>query len=244
MGLIITFVLGIFILLGAFIVKLGKNTKEIELFSISIALGTMLFLVFLDLIPEINESMNNVNIFIILLLVLIGLVSLKLLDLFIPEHDHEMSIDHNCTKENVIHIGIISLVAIFLHNLIEGMAVYELTNESIKLGVLASISIGLHNIPMGMIIYTTLEKKSKKSLLTGLFLAFISTFIGGFVMFLIHDSLNDYVIGSLICVTLGMLLYIIIFELIPHIIHSKNKKLSIFGFLIGIILLLFASLLE
>ena len=46
--------------------------------------------------------------------------------------------------------------------------------------------------------------------------------------------INDFVIGVLISLTLGMIIYLIIFELLPHIMHSKNKKLSMLGILIGI----------
>ena len=51
------------------------------------------------------------------------------------------------------------------------------------------------------------------------------------------QALNDFVIGILISLTLGMIIYLIIFELLPHIMHSKNKKLSILGILIGIVVI-------
>ena len=72
----------------------------------------------------------------------------------------------------------------------------------------------------------------------------LSTFIGGLLMLLISNLLNEFVMGILICITLGMLLYIIIFELIPHILHSKNKLLSIIGIVIGVLVILISSMLE
>ena len=55
MGLLITFVLGLFILIGVFLVKISKNTKLIENLSISVALGCMISLAVSDLFPEIYE---------------------------------------------------------------------------------------------------------------------------------------------------------------------------------------------
>ena len=143
-----------------------------------------------------------------------------------------------------MHIGIVSSLAIILHNIIEGMAVYSMTIESVKLGLLVALGVGLHNIPMGMVIYSTLEKEKKNKKIILLSLVVLSTFIGGLLMLLISNLLNEFVMGILICITLGMLLYIIIFELIPHILHSKNKLLSIIGIVIGVLVILISSMLE
>ena len=243
MGLLITFILGIFILIGVFVIKLSKNSKVVEQLSIAIALGTMLSLVILELIPEVFEIFESKK-YMILIFVLIGIAILKILDKFIPEHDHEHGLSHDCTEDNLIHIGVVSSVAIILHNIIEGMAVYSMTIESLKLGMLVSLGVGLHNIPMGMIIYSTLKNENKKKRIILLTLTVLSTFIGGILMMFISSLLSEIVIGALICITLGMILYIIIFELIPHLLHSKNKALSIIGVVIGFLVLIISSLIE
>lgn len=250
MGLLITFILGIFILIGVLVIKLSKNKKVVEQLSISIALGTMTSLVCTELIPEVFETFKTdkfINtLLIVLLFILVGIIILKILDKFIPDHDEAHSLDHNCSDENLIHIGVVSSAAIVLHNIIEGMAVYSITSESLKLGILVALGVGLHNIPMGMIVASTLNssKKSTNRSIIILLLVTISTFLGGLLMMLISNILNEFVIGILICITLGMLIYIIIFELIPHLIHSKNKILSVFGIIIGILIIVISGLFE
>lgn len=248
MGLLITFILGVFILIGAMIVKLTNNSKFIENLSISIALGSMSLLVILELIPEVYETFKSDNIIstilIIFSLIIVGIVILKVLDIFIPEHDHEHTLNHNCTHENLVHIGIVSTVAIVLHNIIEGMAIYSIVSESSKIGFLVALGVGLHNIPMGMIISSTMQNDNKRKKFVLLSLACLSTFVGGILMSLISSLLNEVVIGTLICITLGMLIYIIIFELIPHILHSKNKVLSLVGIVIGILIIIISRLFE
>ena len=240
MGLLITFVLGLFILIGVFLVKISKNTKLIENLSISVALGCMISLAVSDLFPEIYETFSN-KIYLIIIFVVIGVLILKLLDIFIPEHDHEHGLSHECTEENLLHIGIVSTIAIVLHNIIEGMAVYSITTESVKVGLLMALGVGLHNIPMGMVIYSTLKKEDKKLMIL---LSTISTFIGGLLMALISSLISDFVIGILLCLTLGMIIYIVFFELLPHVLHSKNKVLSIIGILIGILIIIISSMFE
>ena len=244
MGLLITFLLGLFFILGSLVVTFSKKTKAIENISISIAMGTMASLIVLDLFPELLEHMKGVSIIWIILLILFGIGILKVLDLFIPEHDHEHGLHHDCSEENLIHIGIVSLVAIVLHNIIEGMAVYSISIDSFKTGMLVALGVGLHNIPMGMIITSTMEHEPKKYRILALLLATFSTFIGGVLMYFISSIISELFIGVLICITLGMILYIVLFELLPHILHGENKKLSIIGILFGIGIIIISSLFE
>lgn len=244
MGLLITLILGIFFILGFVLVKLGKNTKKVEILSISIALGTMVCLIIFDLVPEMIEHLEGLSIFLAILLVILGIVCLKVLDLFVPDHDHEHGHEHNCTDDNLLHIGIVSLVAIVLHNVIEGMAVYSLAIEDVRTGLLVALGVGLHNIPMGMVIGSTLEHESKSKQIVLISIAALSTFLGGVIMALVNSLISDFVIGVLICITVGMIIYIVVFELIPHILHSKDKKLSIIGILIGIGVILLSTLFE
>lgn len=244
MGILVTVILGIFILIGVEVIRICKNKKFIEQLSISIALGTMSSLIVLDLIPEIMETFKMNKLFIVLIFIFLGMCILKLLDIFIPEHDHEHGLSHECSTANLVHIGIVSTIAIVLHNIIEGMAVYSMISEDLRVGMLVALGVGLHNIPMGMIIYSTLENEKKSKRMILLVSSIISTFIGGLLMSLIENLLSEFVIGILMCITLGMLIYIILFELIPHILHSKNKKLSILGILIGITIILISSMFE
>ena len=244
MGLLITFLLGLFFIIGSVVVRFSKNSKTVENISISVALGTMTSLIVFDLFPEMLEHMKGISIIWIILLILSGVVILKLLDLFVPEHDHEHGLHHDCSDKNLVHIGIVSLIAIVLHNIIEGMAVYSISIDSFKNAMFVALGVGLHNIPMGMIITSTMEREPKKYRIIALILATFSTFIGGLLMFFISSLISDFAIGLLICITLGMILYIVIFELIPHVLHGDNKKLSLVGILFGIGILLISSLFE
>ncbi|MFR0902447.1 MAG: ZIP family metal transporter [Anaerovoracaceae bacterium] len=162
MGILLTFSLGIFIVLGSLIARSARNEHTIEELSISIAFGTMAALSIMELIPEALENVGNDNIIFMLLAIFTGIILLKILDHFIPDHDNVHGFEHDCTPENVIHIGIISSVAVILHNVIEGMAVYSMTAESLKTALFLSLGVGLLNIPMGMVIYSTLKKEKFK----------------------------------------------------------------------------------
>ena len=98
---------------------------------------------------------------------------------------------------------------------------------------------------MGLVIASTFYKSNKsisKTLIitTGISL---STFLGGVVMSILNNGvINDFVLGTLVCVTLGMIIYIALFELLPKMLCSKDKKTVIVGTSLGILILFISSL--
>ena len=241
-GLTATLVLGIFIIFGAFIIHVFKNKDKFLLVSLGMAFGVMMMLIFVELLPEVYEiftSKWNVleTILIIVALSLVGLFLLKFLDRFIPDHDDEDEEDH------LIHIGIVSSIAIIIHNIIEGMAVYNTITTSLSLGIILSIGVGLHNIPLGMIISSTFYKsiKNKKKCNILITLISLSTFIGGLIMALFNFT-NELVIGILLSITIGMLIYINIIEILPKLLKSKDKKTVLISTIVGIMVLFISHL--
>jgi len=238
MGLLITLGLGLFIIVGAIITFVSKNNNKFVSFSISLAFSVMIMLMFVDLIPEIKEIfISEFGLFLGIILALLGIafgvVLLKILDIFIPDHDgHE--------KKELKHIGLISSIALILHNIIEGMAVYTTINNSLESGILLCLGIGLHNIPLGMVITSTFYKSNnniKKTFIV-ISLVSLSTFIGGLIMMIMHGILvNELILGVLLSITLGMLIYISVFELLPKMLEAKNKRIVLLGIVIGILLI-------
>ena len=155
-GLVLTLVLGFFIIIGAFLMHIFENKERFLVISLSMAFGVMASLIFLELLPESFEIFNEkyssiISIAMILIFSIIGFLILKILDKFIPDHEDD-------DEANLIHVGIVSSIAIILHNIIEGMAIYNTFNTSINLGILLSIGVGLHNIPLGMVLSSTFYK--------------------------------------------------------------------------------------
>jgi ZIP family zinc transporter len=253
-GILLTFVVGLFIFIGSLFATKFKNNKRFTDFSISLAFGVILALVLFELLPEVYEILSGeLNIFktilCIIIIVLIGIFILKILDSFIPEHQHEYHHEHKhkddkCHNEHLNHIGIMSSLAIILHNIIEGMSLSIVSSTSITSGVLMCIGIGLHNIPMGLVIATTLYNSnySKKDTFMISLIVSLSTFVGGFIMFIL-GSVAPLIEGILLGITLGMLIYILIFELFHQIYHIKNKKICNIGISFGVILLILSVVL-
>ena len=71
----------------------------------------------------------------------------------------------------------------------------------------------------------------------------LSTFVGGIIMFLL-GSVPVITEGILLGITLGMLIYIAIFELFHQIHHMEYKKIPNVGIVMGIMLLVIALVIK
>ena len=181
-GLLTTFILGIFILIGAGISLVVNKKEQVIDFSMGLAFGVIVTLIITDLLPEIFEGLGVKHILIFVIFTLIGFFILKMLDHLIPNH-HE---HHNSKKENeanLTHIGIMTTLAVILHNIIEGMAVYSTALTDSSLAVSLAIGVGFHNIPLGMVIASSLYHSSKNysKTLISILLVSISTLFGGII---------------------------------------------------------------
>ena len=148
-------------------------------------------------------------------------------------------------KENLIHIGVMTAIALALHNIIEGMAVYSTIITDSNIGISLLLGIGFHNIPLGMVITSALYQGKDnvyKSILSVLIIS-STTFIGGLIMYFLNiTAINTIVLGILLSITLGMLLFITANELIPRIKGTTNNKTTIISIIVGIIIVAIASL--
>ena len=236
-ALLLTLLVGLFILVGSFMGLNYKNNNKFTDFSISIAFGVIISLILFEILPETYEILNGEigitrTIFVIIILSLMGTTLLKLLDLFVPHHEHDAHHKHQhstdkCHNEHLSHIGIMSAIGVIAHNLIEGMSLYLVSSTSLLSGVLLCIGIGLHNIPMGLVISSTLTTSNytKQKILKLSLIVSLSTFIGGLLMF-IMGGVSKLTEGIFLGLTLGMLIYISIFELLHQIYHINFGKVN------------------
>ncbi len=249
MPLLFTLGTGIFMMIGLLIVFLTNNNRKIVDLSISIAFGVMTMLIFVELLPEAYEKLseqlpNLKSILLMLGFVIVGTLLLKVLDLFVPDHD--MHDQQTSAPENLFHIGLVSSIALILHNIIEGMAIYSTVATNPSMGILVTIGVGLHNIPMGMVVTSTFyqSNSNKKKTTLFVFVIALSTFLGGIIMLFLSEMITSLVLGILLSITLGMLFYIVVFELLEEMVHNHNSKITWIGVAIGIVIFLLTLFFE
>ncbi|MBE6139948.1 MAG: hypothetical protein E7172_00165 [Firmicutes bacterium] len=238
-SLLLTLVCGFSFLLGIFLFNRAKNQKSLTTVAISSAFVIVLGLIVLDLIPEIMEISNPSLYFWIAL----GFFFIFIIDRFIPHHHHEHEendFEEDDHKNHLYHISVVTIISLLLHNMVEGIALYNVALIDLKSGLLMCLGISLHNFPFGMQIAS--YSKSSKSNKFLLFLLVISGFIGALFSFF-YGPLSELVLGSIIALTLGMILHILIFELLKEVLINISEKETITGILLGSLILVIINFL-
>lgn len=240
---IITFLAGCSTLIGFLFVYFKNNSNKVLVSSLAFASGVMLLISILDLIPSSFSLINQIYyvipaILICSLFVVVGVIISMTIDKYLPD---------NTYKDGYLYrVGMISMIAIILHNVPEGIATFLTSNHDLKLGITLAIALALHNIPEGISvavpIYYSTGSKKKAFLYT--LVSGMSEFIGAIIasIFLVGFS-NDFFMGCLYAVIAGIMMHISIYELLPSSFKYKKPKETILFFIIGMIFMFISSLL-
>jgi len=237
MAFLTTFIAGLFFLVGAILAISIKKKKGVVEFSLGLSFSVIILLLAFDIVPEILGLLEEKGTIFMYVFIIIGIVMMKLLDLLVPHHNHEEEIKTH--ERHLKHIGIISTLALIVHNIIEGIGIYNVALNDTKAGILLAIGVGLHNIPFGMEITATLNETKKEKLHIALYIILLtlSTVFGGLIM-LVFKAVSEFVLGSLMSLTVGMIIYLVLFELLGELLSIKDKKYSRWGLIVGIVFMI------
>lgn len=114
-------------------------------------------------------------------------------------------------------LGLLSGVAIALHNLPEGLATFVSTLADKTSGAAIAFAIAIHNIPEGIVvampIFYATNSRTKAFLWASL--AGVSEPIGGFLGWVVLSNMGDIIYAIMFGLVGGMMVYISIRDLIP-----------------------------
>ena len=135
----------------------------------------------------------------------------------------------------------ISVIALALHNIPEGITTFISTNSNITLGITLSLAIALHNIPEGISIAVPIyyATYSRKKAFWYTFLSGFSELLGAVLAYLfIARYINDFILALILGITAGIMIHISIYELLPNSWQYKKKKTTMVSFFLGVLVML------
>ena len=232
LSFMICLIAGMSTLFGVFVIFFKIRKEKLIAYSLSFASGVMLCVSIIDLIPESFKLisikyMKFPTIILIMIFICIGVIFSMLIDKYIPSND------------KLYRVGIISMLAIILHNIPEGIATFLTATNNISLGIPLSIAIALHNIPEGISISVPIFYATK-SYFKAIFYTFISGAsepFGALIAYLfLKNWVNDTIMGFLFSFIAGIMIHISIYELIPQVLKYKEKLIYLF-FIFGVLLM-------
>jgi ZIP family zinc transporter len=237
LSLLISFLAGISTFIGGLVVFIKfKDKNKFLAFSLSFSLSVMLSISVFELIPEsIMKLLNRMS---FLLAFLSGLFMFVLGKILVNKITHKT---HLLSGNSLYRVGVLSMIALMIHNFPEGIATFMASYNDISTGISLGIAIMLHNIPEGISIavpvyYATGSKKR------GLFLTLVSGLaepLGAFVSYiLLKNYINDVTISLVLILVAGIMMSLAIDEMIPEVNKYDNKAISIIGMILGLLLVL------
>ncbi len=249
-ALMLTVFAGLSTGIGSIIALFAKrtNTKFLSL-SLGFSAGVMLYVSMIEIFSKaknylISENGEKAGYWICVMAFFLGIILIALIDFFIPSTDSD--IGSKTQKNNLSRMGIMTALAIGIHNFPEGIATFTSALKDPVLGVAIAVAIAIHNIPEGIAtslpIYFSDGKKGKAFLIS--FLSGMTEPLGAILGYiLLRPFLNDTVFGILFSAVAGIMVFISLEELIPMAHEYEKSKITIIGVIIGMIIMAISLLL-
>jgi len=198
-----------------------KNT----IYFICFAAGVLISVSFLHIIPKAFTMNPNAPIYLFA-----GFFGMHLLNRFI----HFFA----CQKNPNSHygIGLIPLIGIGIHSFIDGFIYSIAFSVSTLTGALTVIGMIFHELPEGIITYLLLLKggfDEKKALLLAFIAAALTTPLGMIVSYPIISHIDKSLLGILLSLSAGALVYVGATHLLPQA-EKEDAKYSILALVAGI----------
>ena len=233
---LLTILAGFSSMLGCLVIFIKKiDHNKIIACSLAFASGVMLTVSVTDLIPESLKLIDFKNYYLVLLISFISIFLGIFLSVFLND------ITEKKTNNNILYkTGLLSMLAIIIHNIPEGIITFITANSNISLGISLAIAIALHNIPEGISIsvpiYYSTNSKLKAILYT--FISAISEPFGAVITYLfLINYINNTILGILFSIIAGIMLEISIFNLLPTSKKYHYDKARLIFFILGVFLM-------
>lgn len=237
-SLLISSFAGISTLLGGLVVYFKfKDKNGFIAFALSFSLSVMISLSIFELLPDSFITLSSrfgllVGIIFTTTMFLIG-------KFLVTKINKKLTLLQN--KDNLYRVGLLSMIALMLHNFPEGIATFMASYNDLSAGISLGIAIMLHNIPEGIsisvpIYYATGSKKRGViySLISGL-----AEPLGAILAFIVlKNYINDVTIALVLVIVAGIMITISINEMLPEVNSYNKKNISILGMIIGVILVI------
>ena len=233
---ILTIIAGLSTLIGTVFIFIKCDQNKLTKYALAFAAGVMICVSVIDLLPEsisllMSEKTKNSTYLNILFYIIIGFLIPTTIDICLKEKN-------TTYNPKLYKIGLLSMLAIIIHNIPEGIATFLSSSANLSLGLSIAVAIIIHNIPEGISISVPIyhATKDKKK-------AFLMTFISGmseplgalFAYLIIGPVTNNTIMGNILAVVVGIMVNISVVQLLPESLKYQNKKKTIIFFLIGII---------
>lgn len=230
--------------LGALLAVAQRRPKASLLaFALGFSAGVMLAVSLLELLPQamgvlLFELPGPAGAAVVVLSCSAGMLCAQLLDTALPNGFERVGAQR---EQQLLRLGLVSMLALMIHNLPEGMAVFLSASRNVNMGIKLCTAIALHNIPEGIAIalpiYAALGRR-----MPALLLAMVSGAaepLGALLaLHFLQPVLTERGLAMMFCGIAGLMSAISVAELLPEALCGKKLGFGVAGVLFGILFML------
>ncbi|TCD47138.1 zinc transporter ZupT [Chlorobium sp. N1] len=258
-AMLLTLLAGLSTGIGSAMALVVRHTnKRFLALSLGFSAGIMLYVSFMEIMPQSEAALaadmaGKAGSWIATISFFGGMLLTWAVDQLVPkfENPHEMSLigpmkGAGESDARLHRMGIVTAVAIAVHNFPEGMAVFfsALSNE--QLGAVIAATIALHNIPEGMAVAVPIyfATKSRKRAFSLSFLSGLAEPLGALIGYtVLKPFLTPFVFGIVLASVAGIMVYISLDELLPSAEEYGEHHVAITGLILGMAVMALSLLL-
>jgi len=247
-ALLLTLGAGLATGIGSTIAFLAKHTnKRLLSFSLGLSGGVMVYVSFVELLRQADTALTaewgaRTGGIATVAAFFAGIGLIGVIDRLVPsvENPHEARLveemEARPRNPKLMRMGIMTALAIAIHNFPEGIATFASAVEDPALGIAIAAAIAIHNIPEGIavsvpIYYATGDRRKAflLSLLSGL-----AEPVGALLAWLVlMPFMSPALMGCLLAGVAGIMVFISIDELLPAAREYGEAHTSIYGVVTG-----------
>lgn len=249
-------------ILGGFLTFfIKRNSFKLLSFGLSFSAGVMLYVSFMEILPEAKASIEGNTDFLTANIAatsafFVGIILSAVIDKFFPEHISGDEVENKQNKENfqtcvcnrkhfknkkdIRKVGVFTAIALTIHNFPEGLSVFISGVENVSLGASIAVAIALHNIPEGISVALPIymAEGSKKKAMAYTSISALAEPLGAVCgLFVLKFFMTDFTLGVLLAFTAGVMVYLSIDELLPAAKEYEDSHESVFGVISGMMLM-------
>lgn len=237
------------------------NTKFLSI-SLGFSAGVMIYVSFVEIFfkarTELTDALGDKpGTWLTVTAFFGGILLIALIDKLIPKsrNPHEIAMVEDMTEEQrektikekkLMRMGVMTALALAIHNFPEGLATFTAAIADPNLGIAIAVAIAIHNIPEGIavsvpIFYAT---GSKRKAFRYSFLSGLAEPIGALVGYaLLMPFMGPVLFGIVFAAVAGIMVFISLDELLPAAREFGEHHLSIYGMVLGMVVMALSLLL-
>lgn len=239
-ALLLTLIAGSATGLGALMVLVVKrNNTKLMSGALGFSAGVMIYVSMVEIYTQGKSYLESaagemMGAAYITIAFFVGMIVICIIDRFIPSFEDD--IGNLREKRSLSRMGMMTALAIAIHNFPEGMVTFITSVKNPVVGIAICAAIAIHNIPEGMatampIYYSGVGRK--KALLISCFSGMTEPLGAVVGYWLLRPYLNDFVFGVVFGVVAGIMVFISVEELLPMAREYDKGKCTAMGFILG-----------